>query len=503
MFGSSLFADPGDWTHYGHTSSRISIAVDGPDTIDASTFEWLAWEDPSAPEYYLEFIGLSSPVVYAGKVYVYAKYYDENDMYTNNQIVCFDNETGQGLWYTPIDKRIEALGSFSSPCVDTKNNTVMIGSGYKVFAMDADTGDLLWSAQLHKTIVNASVCLALDIAPARAFITDYDGGGSQGRIYCINLDPNEPAANPYNPGDIIWSDVLGGTCGNSPAYQDGIVYVASITDPNHSWSSGNPNPTGTVSAYDATAEPNSIRVWRTTDSRFDGFWGGVCVTKEGFLYAANFDFSFEENNSALCKIDCSDGRVIWETQTEKTKSMPIVVGNMIYICGGLDGDYGSRPKLQAFRDFGDSVQLLWETPSTFPVGGWTHQPVYANDKLYIGKTGSGGYNFGPCTDLYILDTRLTPLDAGFVVDHYAGCGSSPAVTHNSLYTIGADGLHKFFQPFALSDVNRSGGVDSVDLQSFTRDWLLDGPVGAKRTDFNLDGNVDFSDYVFLAKEWLQ
>ena len=248
---AAVSAGPDDWTHYGHTASRHSIAVDGPNTIDANTLIWDANSDPQDPNYYVEFEGATGPVVYNNKVYAYAKYYDEYDEYTNSQIIAYDANSGRILWTGIMEKAY--MNSWSSPCIDSEHNTVLIGSGNKVYAFDANSGTELWSTQLEIPVINASVCIADDIAYARAFITDYHGkDGSEGRLYCINLDASD-ANNPYQPGQIIWSDILGGTSGNTPAYKDGVVYVASVTDPNGSWQSGNPNPGGTVHAYDANA----------------------------------------------------------------------------------------------------------------------------------------------------------------------------------------------------------------------------------------------------------
>ena len=83
--------------------------------------------------------------------------------------------------------------------------------------------------------------------------------------------------------------------------------------------------------------------------------------------------------------------IIWITQTERTASMPIVVGNKIYISGGIGGGFGSRPKVEAYQDNGQSVVKLWETPESMIIGGWTHQPAYSSGRLYAGKIPGGDY----------------------------------------------------------------------------------------------------------------
>ena len=126
---TNAIAGSDDWLSYGHTSNRCSIAVDGPNTIDSSTVAWIADDDPQDPTYYVEFESATGPVVYNDKVYMYAKYYEPNELsstgfdYTNSQIIAYDANSGQTLWATAIDKAI--WDSWSSPCVDTKHNTVL------------------------------------------------------------------------------------------------------------------------------------------------------------------------------------------------------------------------------------------------------------------------------------------------------------------------------------------------------------------------------------------
>jgi len=480
-------AGPQDWPTYAHTMSRQSIAVDGPDTIDSSTLEWVADADPQDPSYYVEFESATGAVVYNGRVYGYARYYDELGEYTNSQIVAYDANSGKMLWATVIDQAV--WGSWSTPCVDTKHNTVLIGSGNKVFAIDAQSGVQKWSTPLNQNVVNASVCVATELPHARAFITGYDDMfGGTGKFYCINLDENGPN-NPYQPGQVVWSQVIGNTSGNTAAYSNGVVYVANIS----------PDFEGYIRAYDATAT-SPVQLWEVTNP--EGFWGGVVVTKEGFLYAATYGFYGEEDNSTLFKIDCADGNTVWTTETERTDAMPVVVGDRIYISGGVNG-YGSRPKVEAYHDLGATVTKLWETPSEMIVGGWTNQPVYANGKLYVGAIPLGGDYYGAYTELYILDVSTGPNDANFIISHYtdSNCGNSPAVTYDSIYTIGYDGLFKFHQPAFLGDISKNNVVDTYDLAQFVESWLFDGPVGVSRSDLDLDGDVDFIDFSLLANEW--
>ncbi len=480
-------AGPQDWPSYGHTMTRHSIAVDGPNTIDANTLAWVADRDPQDANYAVEFEGATGPVVYNGKVYAYARYYDESGHYTNSQVIAYDADTGETLWATPVEPA--EWESWSSPTVDTKHDTVLIGSGKKVHALDANSGAEIWATQLDMNVVNASVCVATDIEHARAFITDYDDMfGGAGKFYGINLDANGPN-NRYEPGEIVWSQVIGNTSGNTAAYRNGIVYVASVG-----------NIQGTIRAFDATAT-NAVELWAVTNPDYEGFFGGVVITKEGFLYAATYDFWGEEDNSTLFKIDCADGNIVWTESTERTDTIPVVVGDRIYISGGIN-DSDSRQKLESYQDNGSSASKLWETDANLFIGGYSNQPVYANGKLYVGATSQGGTT-GEYDELYILDVLATPDDANFIIAHYTDkkCGNSPVVIYDSIYTMGYDGLLKFHQQGFLGDISKDSEVDMNDAAELLEDWLWDGAIGANRADLNLDGKVNFSDFALLANEW--
>ena len=448
LAASQTLGESEDWTHLGRDASRQSIAVDGPNTLDAGTLAWEVTTDPQDPNRQIAFEGAAGPVLYAGKVFAYARCAEE----PNSKVAAWDAESGRLLWSTLIDQARD--GSCSTPCVDTRHNSVLIGSGARVFALDANDGSPVWRspAELDGPVVNASICTALDLPYGRAFITDtsYGTDDGQGHLYCINVDANEPN-NPYEPGEVLWRYHLGGTLGNSPSYVDGFVYVATSD--------------GRIYAFDAnaTSEPNEpiwtapSPDWTAADAnnRIVGqFWSGVTVTPEGFLYAATYNYSLAtgQNNSTLVKVDCNDGRIVWTAAVERTDTIPVVVGEMIFVSGGVPGDFSSKPKVQAFRDLGDKAELMWDTSVDLPgiaVGGWTAQPSYAPGKLYVGAQDQpydalwrpNGNNY-----LYVLDVTRRPSDEGFVISQVDGCGNGPVVTHDSVYSVGPNALMKFHQP---------------------------------------------------------
>ncbi len=447
-------AESPEWTHLGADASRQSIAVDGPNTLSAETLAWEVTTDPQDPNRQIEFEGATGPVLYSGKVFAYVRCEEE----PNSTIAAWDAETGRRLWSILVDQACD--GSFSTPCVDSKHGSVLIGTGSRVFALDVNDGSSVWEApiELDAPVVNASICVALDLPYARAFLTDagYWTQDGQGHLYCINLDANEPN-NPYEPGQILWRYHLGNTLGNSPSYRDGRVYVATAQG------RVDKRAGGQVHAFDASAvsEPNEPiwtapgEDWIAADPnhRIAGpFCGGVTVTPEGFLYAATYlwDLNTTENNSTIVKIDCNDGRILWTAAVERTDTIPVVAGEAVFVSGGA-GEYGSKCKVQAFRDLGNRAELVWDTAADLPdavIGGWIAQPSYASGKLYVG-TQSKPYSAWPPNgngDLYVLDVARRPSDAGFVISHVEGCGNSPIVTHDSVYSAGSNALMRFRQP---------------------------------------------------------
>jgi len=445
-----------NWTHLGGNASRQFLAVDGPNTLNADTLAWAVTTDPQDPNRQIEFEGATGAVLYAGRVFAYVRCDEE----PNSQVGAWDAESGRLLWSTLVDPA--SAGSWATPCVDTRHNAVLIGSGARIFALDVNDGSPVWSVPtpLDGLVVNASICITSGLPHARAFLTDagYGTDDGQGHLYCINLDPNEPN-NPYEPGQVLWQYHVGDSLGDSPSCFDGRVYVASADK------LPDGRRCGRVYAFDAgaTSEPNKP-LWTAPDDNWSAanpknriagpFWAGVTITEQGFLYAATYlwDLNTGENNSTLVKIDCNDGRIAWTAAAERTDTIPVVAGDMIFLSGGAAGDYGSKPKVQAFRDLGDSAQLIWDTSVDLPgvtIGGWIAQPTYASGMLYVGAQSEPYYDLlwrpNGNGSLYVLDVTRRPADPAFVVSRVEGCGNSPIVTPDSVYSVGPNALMKFHQ----------------------------------------------------------
>lgn len=477
----------GDWLQFAGDAGHTSIATHAPDDLTAVL--WVAGESP--PGTPIVFEGPSSPVVFENRVFVNARHYTDA-AYTDNKLIAFEADSGQVLWETIVDKTVYDF--WFSPVVDAAHGAVLLATGGSLHSVDAAGGGINWSTRLDQGIVNATAVVAPDLTPGRAFMTDYDPFGSEGALYCINTSDFESAANPFQPGDVVWRETLGDTSGNTPAYHDGIVFVAANAGPSGS--------NGRVYAFDIDAPQASRCLWTYELHVAQGFFGGVGHV-DGFVYAASYNFDGSGDNSFLVKLDALTGDAAWIVPCERTQSVPVVGDDHIYLAAGIPG-FGSAPKVQAFLDDGSSAVKIWDTwndtAGALLVGGWTHQPVLADGILYAGAIPAAGPFFTPYTDLYMLDVSKTPADAGFVVDHLAGMGSSPAVCGGRLFTLGQAGLHAVG---ARGDFcGADGTVNGLDVRCFTAALLSESPSEEEIAlgDFNGDDQLSLDDVPgFLAR----
>lgn len=479
----TIAAHAGDWPQFAHDAQRTSQSSPGPAGLSARM--WSAAEYPAGTP--LVFEGPSSPIVYNGRVYANARHI-VNNTHVNNKLVAFDAATGTVQFETIIDKSVGE--SWSTPAIDPVHGTVLLGSGSRLFAIDAVAGGVAWSTPLARPVVNASAAIYEDALRGRVLITDYTGFGAGGSLYCINTAVLDESLNPFQPGDIVWTEPLGTTIGSTPALVNDVVYVSAAT--------GNyPAYFDYVYAFNLFGEPaDRLRwAWHTDALATDVFYSGVAYAN-GFIYAATYTFSGSGDTARMFKVNAATGAGVWTVACNRTASTPVVAGNRIYLSTGIAG-FGSVPRVQAFDDFGTSAVKAWDTYSdtggTLVIGGWTHQPALADGILYVGKIPTNVNSFGPYTDLYMLDVSLTPANPDFIRGHRAGVGSSPAISNGRVYSIGASGLQSIGVRGDLC--GDDGRVNGRDVQCFAG-VLLDATPTAPQielADFNDDDQVTMDD----------
>lgn len=467
------------WTQLGGDSARSSHAESGPSNIFATL-----WHQSQAggggalvPD------GAGGAIVWSGRAYVNARQLS-GSTHTHNKLVAFDFVSGDVLFERLVTKSV--FDSRSTPAAVSNDGVVLLATGSALHAIDAVSGALAWSTPLARQVVNVSPAVWEGSSPGRAFITDYDPFGGDGRLYCVNTSPFHADDNPHQPGDIIWDEPIGATSGATPACDSGRVFVATIEDP-----LGAPG-VGVIRAYDIDGPPGGRLAWATGVA--EGFFGGVSVCN-GYVYAASYDFFGTGDNSTLVKLRASDGAIMWTVACERTTSIPVVRGNRVYLSAGIQG-FGSVPKVQAFDDLGTHAVKAWDTwndtGGALAVGGWTVQPTLVGHLLYVGRGPTSGNFYGPAVELFVLDVTRAPGQPGFVVQQRSGFGSAPALAGGRLLTLGANGL------FALAtrgDYSLDGVVNGADMQGFVSALLSASPTAAEVSlgDFSGNGMLEEND----------
>lgn len=521
-FAPIVSAGP-EWPQFGGSRGRVSSNDAGPASLSAPA--WILNTDSGGNA--ISFVGqcglaVSRDVVVAiGSITVNSQ--------KQFKLWAIDRRTGQQRWAASITT--PTLDSWSSPAIDVRTNRAVVASGNKVAAFDLTSGALAWQATLAAPVVNASPLLTsghgagpqggqwhggLGLAN-RVFVTEYDGFGSDGALTCINSDPFHAGANPRQPGDVLWSVPIGGSSGNTPAFNDGIVYVATL------------GPTGfgagQILAFRADATTAPDPVWVFDNAIDEGFFGGVCIVPASnaahapaSIFAASYAFTGGRTSSNLVKLDASTGALRWSVGCNRTSSTPVVLPDgRIIVSGGVRG-FGTVPTVQVFKDNGTSASLIWDSAAATWVdtnangvmdlgeytvlGGWSVQPAFAASptlpRLFVGAVPTNPASVAACTDLYALDTAKLPFNAGgtaqpgFLSMHFVGAGSTPALADGNLYTIGAGGLVAFGPTPPRCDVNADGIVDVEDLYSWFR--------GAGQRDVNGDGVVNDADRAALEAD---
>lgn len=389
----------------------------------------------------------------------------------------FDQDTGELAWATEIPFAI--LDSWSTPTLDLQNNTIIAASGFSMVALDRFTGDQVWLTPMDRPIVNASPCITDDLGPSnRLFITDYTfGSATNGSLICINTDPNTPA-NPFDPGEIVWSTQLPGNCsGNTPAYSDGVVYVSTADN--------GTGGAGHLLAFDATSTTQPNPIWDTLNPVSLGFFGAV-THAEGFIYASSYNFQGTQRSANTIKLNAVTGALQWSIPTVRTDAAPIALPNQrVLISGGVPTSpstlfTGSLPAIELIEDHGNNATLLWDSfESThndlnssgtwdqgepyLSIGGWGHQPIAIingrTTKLLVATMNapSGINPFSHASDLHTIDLSKLPTDPGFIISSQPNTGTSPAIIGSRIFSTADSGIS------AIS-LNRSAIVIPITQQ---------------------------------------
>lgn len=486
---------PSVWTHFAGEPARGGGSRAGPALSSLGVPTWTANRDEAGRV--ITFMGQAGVIASRDLVMAPGSVVIGT---TQHRLFAFDRRTGQARWSASIAAPF--LNSWSTAVVDEQGRMVIHASGRFVTAFALDSGAVRWQTELPRAVVNASPLVTRDLGGRnRLFISDFDGTGREGRLHCINIDMPWPVLNPFERGEVVWSAPIGASSGNTPAYLEGRVYVASPGE----------GGAGRIYAFDARATGEPAPLWTFENVIPEGFFGGVCVRREAEgvrVYAASYAFFGGTESANLVKVDGETGALIWSAPSNRTAATPIVLEDCrVVLSAGLQG-FGSVPAIQVFEQSAGGAALAWDSsiatwtdfnkngrrdPGEFTVmGGWTHQPALSTRHgglmLFAGAVPTGGNSYLPCTALFALDLGPQgPIEAA----RFDGAGSTPALADGNLYTIGAGGLFAFGALPPNADVNRDGEVGVEDLYAFE--------AGLGERDVNGDGVVNDEDRRLLVE----
>ncbi|MFC7072603.1 PQQ-binding-like beta-propeller repeat protein [Halovenus rubra] len=256
----------------------------------------------------------STPVVADGTVYV-----GGND----EAIHAIDVETSTYEWSVELPGTI-----FTTPAV--VNDTVFVTSGEMVYALDAETGDELWTFSAGRFRTSPVV--------------------DDGTVYVASNDAFVYGLDAET-GDQQWRFETGSSLAATPAVADGTVYVGGTDE--------------TVYALDAET---GDEVWTFDDV---SSVKNAPVVRYGRVYVA-------ARGGTVHALDATDGTRIWQTDTDSRNiATPAVDGGTVFVGGDLVG----LTALDA--DTGDEV---W----TFEERATATSPVVSDGVVFLG-TDSGLY----------------------------------------------------------------------------------------------------------------
>ncbi len=261
------------------------------------------------------------------------------------------------------------------------DGTVYFGSDDgKVYALDADTGNLRWSYPTTAGPVDSSPAGPVDSSPAVADGTVYFGGGDS-TVYALDADT----------GNLRWSYPTKGPVDSSPAVADGTVYFGSDDrDPR----------SGDAKVYALDADTGNLRWSYLTKESVNS----SPAVADGTVYIGS-------DNDTVYALNATTGHLRWSYQSRApVRSSPAVADGTVYI----GSDDGTVYALNA-----TTGQPRWSYPTGADV---VPGPAVADGTVYIGSDNDTVYALNATTG----HLRWSYQTRGPV-------NSSPAVADGTVY----------------------------------------------------------------------
>jgi outer membrane protein assembly factor BamB len=233
---------------------------------------------------------------------------------------------------TPSDST--KTGSTPTP-IDTVT-TIYVGSLTALYAVNAQTGAVIWSTDLGDVVANCPLYY-------------------QGMIYIATGAQASPSLHALDTsGKVIWSVPLGGGLGSSPSDvygYNGMVYVcAQLSSPPVAVDAS----TGAIRWTFPTASLNPL-----------GVGGGNISVTDSVLYFSDFDY--------LTAVGATSGQILWQVQHLTTK-LPGVTGGKV-ILGDIDASAEALDR--------QTAAVLWHTAPPNAADVEVQSVNVANGNAYV------------------------------------------------------------------------------------------------------------------------
>ena len=253
----------------------------------------------------------SGPAVSEGTVY------DTSIDSVDKDFHAFNADSGSIRWVVYLGQ------TYTSPAVD--NKTVYVASSPALYALDAATGNTIWTYPLPLYSVNSSFAVG------------------EGRVYTI-AGSEELYALDAKSGALLWTYTSGdNTYFTNPAIANGIVYV------------------GMGNTFYALSACNGTVLWTLPLGSTDA------AIANGIVYFGSGDF--------LYAVNAMTGAQLWRFHGAQSFASPSVANGVVYA--------NSYPTVYAID--GETGQPLWSHPISCCSGyGILPAPSIANGWLFAG-----------------------------------------------------------------------------------------------------------------------
>jgi len=217
-----------------------------------------------------------------------------------------------------------SFSDFVTPAV--VDGVVYCTAGKQIFALDAESGALIWSSKLKDNLhFTFGSCIALSNGIIYAYISEKNDS---------NLRITQFFAFDVASGSVIWNiDFSDDVSIRDFAVANGIVYVSlSLEDYNGHW----PDYNGLLRAFDAES---GALIWKSGDNNaIDDFTCGTLSVADGMVYAISW-------HDKIYSLNADSGELIWEFDHNTYAgrvSRPAVLDGIVYVGVGTNSLYALK-----------------------------------------------------------------------------------------------------------------------------------------------------------------